>query len=636
MATVTIDLSKVDHVLPEKFFGFNFSVGYYSSDFSQSQYQQLMKEIDPEVFRMHDFKRSNGVLYSGFNNAMTFAKNVIPNAGIILDPDSGPDKLPSAASPCSVTNLAPNGSGRSPQDHANFVDKWLNAGINVLLIENVNEPWGHCAFGGPYWYGTGGGANPDGYKCETWASIHQRDFYKAINPVIDVHGAKTGIGGHVIATSEGYGYGWTQAFINADAIMGSCSSPIKGPGANIPYFDDYVFHGYPSGSSNQDRLNSLLTDPASPPNNGTSVFSKLKKTRAQLDAAGGSNKGITIDEAGLRNIDSLSGICDAIYAVIMSRYQARFGIRRFCYHSANTDSGTSGIYPLFTTSDHKTFNPTVRSCVLRDIVMPFIRNYKHQVVPVVTGSGSTAGTYSVPRIQASAGLSADGKTLGVLVINVDLSNSESVTIPLGLTPAGQIKQTSMKQGASAGKMPSTLLAASSTITHTLEPGSVYFYEIPVEAIVPVPVPPPHTPSPDNTVVGPGTPLYGSDGSTWEINAAGVIVVNGADDTTTSDVVKLAYEGGKVWQQNTAGLWWYKVKPTDSWLPNGGTSTNPIPVTPPTPTPTAAELIDLAVVELSKTTASGATMVQKYGTDPSKWPSGHWTKALGLLDQAASK
>ena len=42
------------------------------------------------------------------------------------------------------------------------------------------------------------------------------------------------------------------------------------------------------------------------------------------------------------------------------------------------------------------------------------------------------------------------------------------------------------------------------------------------------------------------------------------------------MITLAYENGRVWQENTSNLWWAKSNPGDSWLPTYGTSASPIP------------------------------------------------------------
>lgn len=45
------------------------------------------------------------------------------------------------------------------------------------------------------------------------------------------------------------------------------------------------------------------------------------------------------------------------------------------------------------------------------------------------------------------------------------------------------------------------------------------------------------------------------------------------------------------------------------------------------------LLDQAVTELVKTTSSGAQMVKAHGSNPAKWPAGHWVNGLNLIAQA---
>jgi hypothetical protein len=93
------------------------------------------------------------------------------------------------------------------------------------------------------------------------------------------------------------------------------------------------------------------------------------------------------------------------------------------------------------------------------------------------------------------------------------------------------------------------------------------------------------PSPDNTVIkaGSGGSITGADGSVWTIVATngGQVAVNGATDAITGNVALLAYEAGRVYQQNTVGNWYYKVHSGDTWV--GPTTTSPIPgAAPPVP------------------------------------------------------
>lgn len=93
-------------------------------------------------------------------------------------------------------------------------------------------------------------------------------------------------------------------------------------------------------------------------------------------------------------------------------------------------------------------------------------------------------------------------------------------------------------------------------------------------------------SPNNTSVT--VAVVDSSGNIWSINAAGVVCVNYVADTTTKNVVGLAYVNGQVWQQawipaSSQLLWWYKTSPKAAWLPTAGTSASPLPSIPSAPT-----------------------------------------------------
>jgi hypothetical protein len=93
-------------------------------------------------------------------------------------------------------------------------------------------------------------------------------------------------------------------------------------------------------------------------------------------------------------------------------------------------------------------------------------------------------------------------------------------------------------------------------------------------------PPAVTPSANNTVVlaGSTTAITDAAGNKWTITGTGQVAVNGTADTTTGNVTELAYVNGKVWQENTAKMWWDKASPSDAWGPAAGTSNSPLPTT----------------------------------------------------------
>jgi hypothetical protein len=107
-------------------------------------------------------------------------------------------------------------------------------------------------------------------------------------------------------------------------------------------------------------------------------------------------------------------------------------------------------------------------------------------------------------------------------------------------------------------------------------------------------------SPDNTVVtGTAAAITDASGNVWRITSAGQVSVNGFPDTTTANVVKLVYAGGKVFQMNQAMDWWFKTKPSDVWT---AALAPVIPAAPAGPVVTAATIgaeIDVAMAQLAK-------------------------------------
>jgi hypothetical protein len=95
------------------------------------------------------------------------------------------------------------------------------------------------------------------------------------------------------------------------------------------------------------------------------------------------------------------------------------------------------------------------------------------------------------------------------------------------------------------------------------------------------------------------------GNKWTITSTGQVAVNGTADTTTGNVVELAYVNGKVWQENNSSLWWAKANPSDSWGPAAGTATSPLPTTtPPVVTPSANDTVVKAGSTAAITDAAG--------------------------------
>ena len=125
------------------------------------------------------------------------------------------------------------------------------------------------------------------------------------------------------------------------------------------------------------------------------------------------------------------------------------------------------------------------------------------------------------------------------------------------------------------------------------------------ASVPPPTPTP-TPSPNDTVViaGANAAITDASGNMWTITNGGLVAINGNADTTTANVIELAYVNGTIWQENSSNLWWDETKPYAGWTPAGGTATSPLPAPPAPPTPSPNDTVVMAGANAAITDASG--------------------------------
>lgn len=111
-----------------------------------------------------------------------------------------------------------------------------------------------------------------------------------------------------------------------------------------------------------------------------------------------------------------------------------------------------------------------------------------------------------------------------------------------------------------------------------------------------------------TTVGPTITSLGPPAATWSLNSAAQVVVNGTIDTTTKNVVELAYVNGLVWQANSSNLWWSKTQPGDTW--NGPTSTNPAATCSTTSNLTITEPATLTAVAGATTPVPGVSVADQ--------------------------
>ena len=101
--------------------------------------------------------------------------------------------------------------------------------------------------------------------------------------------------------------------------------------------------------------------------------------------------------------------------------------------------------------------------------------------------------------------------------------------------------------------------------------------------------------------GGSKPITDGTGNLWNI-FNGRVTLNGTADTTTANVVKLAFVRGTIWDETASNVWQYKATPTSAWAPPGGT-------TPPISVLISAnnqkQVVDATIAQ--STTEAGATI-----------------------------
>ena len=125
---------------------------------------------------------------------------------------------------------------------------------------------------------------------------------------------------------------------------------------------------------------------------------------------------------------------------------------------------------------------------------------------------------------------------------------------------------------------------------------------------------PSTASANDTMVlaGSGNAIVDASGNRWTISSGNLVAVNGAPDTTTANVTELAYVGGKIWQENSANLWWGESGPTSAWAPAAGTSASPLPAPVSIASGTASTTVSQSEVQVVATAGTHMLFISGAG------------------------
>jgi uncharacterized repeat protein (TIGR02059 family) len=504
VATITVDPDTVTHTLPDAFYGWNFAA-FFHSDATVASWQSAMNSIAPEIMRAHMWGYPYD--YAGHTNCRNGFAALNPQPKVSLQGDAFPASVPATLSPVDTGNR-PSASNKSPSGVDDLLQGYLDAGLDVQWYEPYNEPTNCVSDASPAtnkswyasWTGYGNGQTAQQIRrhSESWAIVHARHWTIAVDAKVD------SLGRSIKRLWHSWGSSGNDSFNENSMIQTIDGTPLpngqtnpNSTDSNLAYFDVLNIHAYPggSGSTEQGRVNSYAY-PTYTQSKG-SIYGTWLKARAVLDARD-STKMIAFNEGpSLPDDRAVGSFEDVLLALLACVYQSKFKIDHAVFHSANRgivgDEGHSIFDPSVTPSS-STLN--TRGRVHRDLISPFIRLYKRQLIggasasnppSEIAGSGSTPASSqdnSVPRIWSAAGLNEAGDTIGFLLANLDKTNNESVTLEFGATATGdatyaQLDRSTAGQNTTppTGTFPTD---GNTSHTFTLAAGDAYLIQVPVE------------------------------------------------------------------------------------------------------------------------------------------------------------
>lgn len=490
-ATVTLPAT-VDHTLPQYFYSVDQAV-YFNGDSSDPNFMNLFKGLQPEIIRYHFNRAPAGTVQSpnsNMNGFLTSASVMAPLGTKFLLQLTGwptPGGSQSSSAPYDPNNV--DTGQYSPANvaawAAEFERRWPGS---VHSFEAYNEP---ATQGSGFWYGPNSGAwatNPDNNAAD-WATAQNHYYYDAVKKAAP---NVTYYGGVFATVDNSYAANEVSRFF--DGVSSWPSWPTTG---NMKKMDAFSFHAYQgptevSGgptSDYQKSINSMFYPTYLSGKGGYTAGAQ--KFRDLLDQRGGQNIKLAETEYGSYGHDGKlqkGAVMDLGLTIASVRNQGKWNLDQVSYFSfdrdqidssGNTVAGGGGDGVLLNPVGTNKFIQSVRYETLRDMIQPYLHNYKRQINVSVANNTSTPASSagnSIPSLQVAAGLNSNGSKLGVLVLNADLSNAHTFGLNLG---------TNLITGPITGRyLPAsqqwdTPLPTINSIPTSVPAGEAYFIEIPI-------------------------------------------------------------------------------------------------------------------------------------------------------------
>lgn len=527
MATCILDLNlgSVNHTVPGGFWGMGTSTFRMvnGQDADNATFRQMAANLNMEVWRAHLWGAGTGqnttLFPDGTSEALILAgmkgmAKYLSDRGtqVMLQLNLRPNPWPFSNQPANTYNTGGGAASNlqsgsttsgSPQSMTAVLNDW-RATINLVAFEGWNEPANNRNSAGERWYQTGSGGFPgdDGsYACESFAAVHLRDVYAAVQAASPSIQTVAGVYADGTATQLA---GAKNNLRGSSDFYGVTNSNLSWPHAdtNFGYWDVWCCHPYAqtaayNASDVQSAVNALYYDELGTSSNAADLpkarlASLFSRVRAWLDANGQTSKQLMFDETGLlgSTIDSSANgvLADTAAAILAMRNQARWNLSRAIYMAYST-AGDG----MFTGAG--VYTATLRQYAFRDMLSPFFRTYKRQLfdgssIPWRAGSAPPnapggVDLNAVAAVQASFGLNATGDRLGGLVQNLDPSVTHTLVVNLGQASTGTATVIPVTSSTTAAPLSPTNLdpAGSLTVTVPLPPRSSQLVQIPVAAVV---------------------------------------------------------------------------------------------------------------------------------------------------------
>lgn len=180
----------------------------------------------------------------------------------------------------------------------------------------------------------------------------------------------------------------------------------------------------------------------------------------------------------------MAGVMQTLQYILAFNYANQLKLKSKTLMAASIDDRGNVTYVggliLGTSGANGPYQYSVRAYNLIQQVHPYSRKYKQQVQTTINENPLTpSGTLANPQkaIHCAAGKDNNNNG-GMLLANIDLTNSRTITISLSSVPSSITRTRLLQTDVNGTPLGTSSISAASQFSITLEPGEVTFLELP--------------------------------------------------------------------------------------------------------------------------------------------------------------